>query len=449
MRAARYTPSVVFDLGSRDGEESLGFAAEFPTARIVAFECNPATLPACRRAAEREPRIQVVEGAVHNTDGEISFFPIDPARTRTTWRDGNPGASSLFRANGSYPHETYVQTEIRVSCHRLDTLIQDGKIPAPDVLWMDLQGAEALALEGLGAFLDGVQWIWVEVSFKAMYHGQCMFADVDALLAARGFCRDAVTPEGWQTDVCYYRVPPLFDVVIPYHAKDEPMLLPAIESLRRNARACGTIFVVGASCPPLPWGAEWVDESTLSIRLSDVAARLPTTDRAGWYYQQLLKLCAPQLIPRLRPTFLVWDSDSVLKTPQDFVRDGKPMLSASTEHHPPYFAHMARLLPGLGRATNDSGVAHHCVFHVPILSDLVARVEAAHGKPFWQAFLDVVDPQEARGSGASEYELYFHFAHAHHPGAFYVRKLRQANGSSIAACGNVDIASVHAYMRKD
>ena len=45
---------------------------------------------------------------------------------------------------------------------------------------------------------------------------------------------------------------------------------------------------------------------------------------------------------------------------------------------------------------------------LPVLRKLFDLVETHHGKPFWQAFLDTVDVTQ--GSGASEYEIYFHFA---------------------------------------
>jgi FkbM family methyltransferase len=79
----------------------------------------------------------------------VNFFPIDPKRTVTTWKDGNPGASSLFVAQDGYPHEKYVQNEIMVNCHRLDSICEQEKI-VPDLIWIDLQGAELLAFESLG-----------------------------------------------------------------------------------------------------------------------------------------------------------------------------------------------------------------------------------------------------------------------------------------------------------
>jgi protein O-GlcNAc transferase len=195
---------TVFDIGSRDGRQSLQLAKLFPNATVVAVECNPETLDQCRRNAAKQPRIKLVEKAINSHTGHCRFFPIDTKRTITSWTDGNPGASSLFVATGDYPVETYAQNEIDVECTRLDDLCDQLDITAIDLIWMDLQGAELLALQSAGPFLDSVRYIYTEVSHRAIYAGQCLFDDVEAFLTSRGFKRcTQVDRERWQQDAIY------------------------------------------------------------------------------------------------------------------------------------------------------------------------------------------------------------------------------------------------------
>ena len=70
----------------------------------------------------------MIEGAVSDYDGHIKFYPINQQETITSWKDGNPGASSIFKSNGSYTVEKYVQDEIEMNCHRLDTLSNSCKV---------------------------------------------------------------------------------------------------------------------------------------------------------------------------------------------------------------------------------------------------------------------------------------------------------------------------------
>nr|WP_269205119.1 FkbM family methyltransferase [Motilibacter aurantiacus] len=187
---------TVLELGARDCEETLAFSRALPQARVHAFECNPATLPECRRKVAGNPRINLVEQAVSDREGVISFFPIDPDRTRTTWEDGNPGASSLFRASGKYPVETYVQREIEVPTTSLRAFLAAQGIDRVDLMWMDIQGAELLALRGLGPRIRDVALIHLEVEFLDIYEGQPLFGEVKSFLNANGFLLHAFTTMG-------------------------------------------------------------------------------------------------------------------------------------------------------------------------------------------------------------------------------------------------------------
>lgn len=200
---------TIFDVGSRDGAESVTFAEKFKEASVYAFECNPKTIPILREKISKYPSITAIDRAVTNFDGITRFYPTN-MQTVTSWPDGNPGASSLFVANGNYPAEKYVQDEITVTCTRLDTFCRLRGIDKIDILWMDLQGAELLALESLGNLIQNVKFINTEVTFKEMYTGQCLFEDLNSFLIKNKFKlvngRDVMKrkEEGyWQTDAIY------------------------------------------------------------------------------------------------------------------------------------------------------------------------------------------------------------------------------------------------------
>jgi FkbM family methyltransferase len=178
---------VVFDVGARDCAESADFAAAFPAATVYAFECNPATLPRCRAVAAAQPRIRLTEKAAADRDGRLEFFPIDPDRSESGIAGGNHGASSMFQATGTYPEERYVQGRIEVDSVRLDSFCAAEGLEAIDVLWMDVQGAELLVLEGLGERLGRVSFVHMEVEFFEIYKGQALFPAVDEFMRARGF----------------------------------------------------------------------------------------------------------------------------------------------------------------------------------------------------------------------------------------------------------------------
>jgi len=178
---------TIFEIGARDCAETLAFHHCFPLADIYSFECNPATLPTCRKRTKNIPNIRLIEKAVCENDGKIKFYPIDKERTITTHADGNQGASSMLQASGEYPIESYAQFEIEVDSTRLDTIISHKKIAAIDILWMDIQGAELMALKSLGTQLKNVKIIHTEVSFIHVYKGQPLFDDIKTFLNKNNF----------------------------------------------------------------------------------------------------------------------------------------------------------------------------------------------------------------------------------------------------------------------
>jgi len=196
--------SSIVELGARDCGVTRALSALFPQAHVHSFECNPDTLPVCRLAAATMPNVTFVEKAVGDTDGEVAFFPIDPDRTVTEWSDGNPGASSLFRASGKYPVESYVQNEIRVSSTTLETYMRTNTIESIDLLWMDIQGAELMALQGMRDRIREVQAIITEVEFLEIYSGQPLFDDLLAYLHSHGFRLRALTSAtGYSADALF------------------------------------------------------------------------------------------------------------------------------------------------------------------------------------------------------------------------------------------------------
>lgn len=201
-----WTPECILELGARDCAETIALSHCWPESKVFAFECNPATLPACRDRVSGHPRIDLIEMAVADESGPLPFFQIDQERTETTWADGNPGASSLYRATGRYPRERYVQRAISVVAIRLDEFLAERGIRHIGLLWMDIQGAELQALRSLGARIANVDVIFTEVSFFPIYEGTPRFRAIHRHLKQSGFKLVKVADaDRYQGNVIYIR----------------------------------------------------------------------------------------------------------------------------------------------------------------------------------------------------------------------------------------------------
>ena len=178
---------ILVEVGARDCQETLRFRELLPDADIFTFECNPATLPLCRKAIHPFENIHLIEKAVTNYNGFVKFYPIDTEKTETTWEDGNPGVSSLLRASGKYPVEKYVQNEIEIEATTLKTLMDENNISCIDLLWMDVQGAELLVLRGIEDRISDVKLMHIEVEFFEIYKNQPLFPVIKKYLNKKGF----------------------------------------------------------------------------------------------------------------------------------------------------------------------------------------------------------------------------------------------------------------------
>lgn len=178
---------TIMEIGARDGVETKAFNHFFPEATIYTFECNPQTVPLWRENTKNIASVVLTEKAVSDKNGTISFFPIDPTTTKSDWKDGNPGASSLLKASGEYPVEQYGQKEITVETTTLKSFFLEQRIAHINLVWMDIQGAELMALRGLEERILDIDIIHTEVEFIQIYKDQPLVLDIKKFMNEHGF----------------------------------------------------------------------------------------------------------------------------------------------------------------------------------------------------------------------------------------------------------------------
>lgn len=242
------------------------------------------------------------------------------------------------------------------------------------------------------------------------------------------------------------------DVIIPAAPEDDSILELCIKGVRENVVGVNRVILVSPT--PRDGGDVWIGDSEFPISKEDVGYVMGKNWRNGWYYQQLLKLYAPEVVENLTTKYLVVDADTVFLRPVEFFDEvGRTLFAPASEFHMPYFEHMARLHPTFRREFRHvSGVAHHMLFDQEILGELFRMVETQHEIPFWNAFLCCVDPAQDLQSGASEYEIYFNFMFSRYREKAALRPLRWANvrepALELFRDDGYDYISIHRYSRK-
>lgn len=194
----------IWEIGSRDGQDSLALANNFPQAGVKSFEPNPDTFKMVEEVSINSfGKIKALNLALSDQDGEITFNKIDTSKTITTWPDGNPGASSKFLASEQYDIEKYFQIPIKVKSQSAKTLIEGQGLTPPNLIWMDVQGAEGLVIKGFGDLISNVDFIYVELSLKALYIGQPLAAEIIKLLSKNYYWHSNLNKGSWQFDALF------------------------------------------------------------------------------------------------------------------------------------------------------------------------------------------------------------------------------------------------------
>ncbi len=172
----------ILEIGSRDAIDALKLSEHYKC-HVFAFECNPDILDVCKKNIGSNQNVTLVPCAVWNKTGPVSFFPM--VETPSVFY--NPGASSCFKVDREGHHKTYIQAETTVPAIRLDEWLKSKEIDSIDMLCIDAQGAALQVLEGMGKYLDTVNYIITEIEHKTIYAGETLYPDVAAFLDMHGF----------------------------------------------------------------------------------------------------------------------------------------------------------------------------------------------------------------------------------------------------------------------
>lgn len=156
---------------------------------------------------------------------------------------------------------------------------------------------------------------------------------------------------------------------------------------------------------------EFVDEDILYTGLNFSAVKLELIaicsegERAGWYFQQFLKMA--YALVTSEDAYIVWDADSIPLNHIDYWNEiGQYYFTIKTEHHQPYFDTIAKLFPGiLLKSSEQSYIAEQMIIKTKIMRNLINDIGNKDGL-FWKRILRSCDSSDIKLSGFSEFETY-------------------------------------------
>lgn len=167
-----------FDLGSLNGIEGAYIAQLIPSCNVYSFEARESAIKLVQDNQKKYKNAKSFCIAVGDKNEEITFH-ITPE---------NIGASSALVPTGGPAGRTH--EKVTVPCTRLDKFCKDNSIQTADLLWLDLQGYEIKALQGMGELLKTTKAIHTEASKLAYYKDQPNIKDLENFLSDYGFYLD-------------------------------------------------------------------------------------------------------------------------------------------------------------------------------------------------------------------------------------------------------------------
>lgn len=184
--ALKFPKPVIADIGSRDATEGLYLFDTLNADELHIFEPNPYAIGICKKNIEshgNSGNIFLNEVALSDKQGDVSFYPVDPEASERS----DTGLSSMMKVNPKYTQRrgNIVQQEITVHATTADIYFVDRK--KPDILWIDVEGAELMVLQGAKEILSSAKLIHIEVSFRPMHIGKPLFWEIDDYLKQNGF----------------------------------------------------------------------------------------------------------------------------------------------------------------------------------------------------------------------------------------------------------------------
>ena len=162
---------IVIDVGAYDGDSTIFFAEKLKN-KIIGFEPNPIPFEKAKKNTAKYGNVELVNLGLSDRIGDVDFHV-------TT----NSVSSSLFQIK-DFSEISPAET-IKIKVTTLDNYFEAYKEIL--LIKLDVQGAELSILRGANETLKKTKLVLTEVSITDLYHGACLYFDLDSFLRSNHF----------------------------------------------------------------------------------------------------------------------------------------------------------------------------------------------------------------------------------------------------------------------
>lgn len=169
--------TMIFDVGANSGQTSIKYKALFPASTIYSFEPFAESFTQLCSNFAGDPLVKPVQLAVSNQSGHKPLHVNQSSFTNSLLPSVEKGG--LYRT----------LTTLDVPIVMIDDFCRQESIDEIQIMKMDIQGGELMALEGASKMLSqqSIQLIYSEILFTSLYEGQAMFFQICDCLSRYGY----------------------------------------------------------------------------------------------------------------------------------------------------------------------------------------------------------------------------------------------------------------------
>ena len=172
-------PQTVIDVGANYGQFAVAAAKIWPATQLYAFEPLPQATTALQILSDKIENITIHPVALGDREGEIPFHV-------NTYSHASSCLPLAEAHQISFPYAQTCET-ISVNITTLDHIFANKSLNPPILLKLDVQGYESITLQGGKKFLEKVDFVLLETSYRPLYQGELLFREILSLMESHGF----------------------------------------------------------------------------------------------------------------------------------------------------------------------------------------------------------------------------------------------------------------------
>lgn len=175
---------IILEAGAFDGIDTERMKNIWPDSIIFSFEPDPENFIKLQNKTKNLHNVFISTLALSNTNGHAIFYR---SQDRNTPDNRQSGSLLAPKEHLAYAPHVVFSNEFEVSTTTIDDWAKSQGINHIDFLWLDMQGAELLALKAGQNILKTVSAIFTEVEFVEAYQGQALSGEIQHWLEKQGF----------------------------------------------------------------------------------------------------------------------------------------------------------------------------------------------------------------------------------------------------------------------